>query len=194
MKTKADLEKYLTPRSPLILFLIGTGITLFFFVLTFDAASLFIGVVFWLVALLQWLGWGSRVHKTLKQLEESGQMKAVLWDFSNARSCAGDKARLGQQYMYGRGRGAVYSYAQVVWMYRFVQRYLFIPLFSCVMVGLKGKKQPFQFCPIGTGKKGKEDLIAIAQETARHNPHILLGYSPENRQAFLQMAAPAKKD
>ena len=186
MDKEKNFKKYVgavAGRNMMIIFLV-IGI-LFMFA---AGPAVFIAMgVFALIGLIMWLTNNSRFNKKIEALKESGYWETMLADFEQATAVVNDKVRAGQHFIYGKHSGMFYTYNEICWLYRFTQRYMFIPISSNAMIGSSnGKIIPF--CRIKANTKaGNAQIQELAQMVYSKNSNVILGYDVERQKQFRAM-------
>ena len=176
--TKENIYKYVAPSSVLYYVLAA-----FFFLMGLPMASLttddkylsliFLG--FGILLLCMGVFIRSKVRKQLDALEESGELPAILADFSQSYSLVDGKVRLGQRYVFGRKTGALVRYEDIQKIYQYIQRYMFIETYRDLRyVNPKGKVK--SLCQLKRGKKSQDDVLKIMGFIQKKNPSVHLGY------------------
>lgn len=172
--TKDVLIKYLSPASSLSMF--GVAIVLFGFFLLF---SLGLPAIIVILGGFLFTSNDSTTKKGLDQqitrLQASGELSAVLEDFSASKQMVQDKIRIGNKYLFGKGQGQVVRYRDIQQLYQYVFK----------QNGAEGSRQlryigtdgkMHTLCELLPGDKSKDDVVQIMTIVKSKNPAVQLGY------------------
>ena len=126
----------------------------------------------------------ARRNSRINALKASGEWERVLQDFTAAKILFDGKVRAGENYLFAKGAYGFMKYEEILWLYRFVQRYLFIPISSCAMIGnSKGKVKGF--CSLKKGNAaGGAQIKELATIVYTKNPKVILGFGPDKQKQF----------
>lgn len=143
------------------------------------------GVIYCTMALVN----KKRMNGFLDRLESQGALEAAAADFAapETEQLLKDKVRMGELGIYGKGTGVAVRYEDILWAYRQVNRYYFIPVGDVLIINTK-EQANIRLAPKKHAKKDQHDeinelLIAIS----RHNPDALLGHTAENIKAYKEL-------
>lgn len=125
----------------------------------------------------------TRLNKCLRRLEETGELEKAAAALSAPDACIIGKnvGRVSGGYLYGKGTGMVVRVADVIWLYKFVQRTYFIPTNASLMVTTADHNK-IPAVIFGRNDKNQELEQAMLQ-MHKQNPNILLGFTRENQKA-----------
>ena len=164
---------------------VGLGFLVFAVLMALAEPMMFFVFGIWAAfLLLAWLiGIGQRKGK-INAFRNNGALETVLSDFENAKPVLNGKVRAGENYIFFKGSGIVLLYTEILWVYRFTQRYLFIPIKSTAMIGdAKGKVKGL--CSIKSGNKaGAEQIKELAAVVQAKNPNVILGYDADRQKRY----------
>ena len=118
------------------------------------------------------------------------EQAAAEMDAPTTERVNNDRLRLGEQYLFGKHKGMLLRYDQVVWAYQQVQRTNFIVTGRNLLLG---DEQGNLTAAASFGRKGEEQIAELMRRIAARNPSVLLGFSAENRRAW-QERVKAKKN
>ena len=153
------------------------------------AAGWFVGALFaFLFALFFLLIYGraaSMAKKCLKHLEERNLTDRAAQQLENTAGhtvIGKNKAIMTQEFLFGKGTGAVLPYSEILWAYKQEVRRYGIPV-NCYLVAGTAYLKPQGVIDIpGADKKGfLGDALAIL---AQRCPNAALGFTNENRVAY----------
>lgn len=137
-----------------------------------------------IVFLMIWIAPASSQKKCLKRLEERGEMDRAAEQLTaeNTVMVGKDKARLAENYYFGRKTGTVVNYQDILWCYLHTTRYNFIAVNTQLLLFTKDNKQ---MVAINMGRSVKDgEIEAVVARFAQENPNVLVGYTQENRKAY----------
>lgn len=161
------------------------------------SAGWFVGALlsgmFALVCLILHMQASKSAKKCLKVLEERFLLDKAAQQLENAEEhlvIGKNRGILTQDFLFGKGTGAVIPYSDVTWAYKQEQRRNFVAVNSYLMVGTPWMGVEGAINLNGTDKYGYigDALAKIAEK----NPDALLGYTNENRKAYKAIVKTAK--
>lgn len=109
------------------------------------------------------------------------EQAAVELDAPTTERIGRDRLRLGTQHLFGKGNGLLLAYTDVLWVYQQVVRTYFVVTGRNLMIGDARGKVTMAY---SVGRKGEDELNALAARIAEHNPSVMLGFSADNRKAW----------
>lgn len=155
-------------------------------------AALFSGMVALLCIIFQ-LRASKVAKKCLKALEEQGLLEKAAQQLDNPvdQTVIGkNRGVLTQDFIFGKGTGAVIAYSDILWAYKQDQRRNFVAVNSYLMVGT-----PWMGVEsvVDLNRHDRDGYIGDALATiAQHNPEAMVGYTNENRKAYKAAVKAAK--
>lgn len=126
---------------------------------------------------LIWLGWSTIQDrkKMFREMEETGEIQRVLSDFETALPLVNGNVRLGQHYIFGKGKARIIRYGEIRQVYQHITRRNFIESERCMKyVDSKGKTR--DMCNLLLRGKSDEDVMRIMLVIQAKNPTVKLGY------------------
>lgn len=126
---------------------------------------------------LIWMGYSfMRDRKKMYQeLEESGEIQRVLADFETALPLVNDYVRLGQFYIFGKGKSLIVRYGEIRQVYQHITRRSFVESERYLKyVDNNGKVK--DLCNLQLRGKSDEDVMRIMAVIKAKNPNVKLGY------------------
>lgn len=171
-----EMKAYL--QTSLIPAFIGIIIALFGLVSVISlgqiVASIII-VVFGAILIYSSLGSRKTMEKCMEELTASGELHAVLQDFSAATSLVNDKIRLGNTYVFGKKKDVVVRYTDIRKLYQSIKKKNFVENSRTLdYVGADGKTHTL--CDLLLKGKSDEDMAKIMMVVKSKNPGVHLGY------------------
>ena len=100
-----------------------------------------------------------------------------------------DALRLGETHLFGKRRGLLLRYDQVVWAYQQVQRTNFIVTGRNLLLGDEDGNLTVA---ASFGRKGEEQITELMRRIAMKNPGVLLGFSADNQKIWRERAKARK--
>lgn len=128
-------------------------------------------------ALLMYTGFGSRksMDKLINEMTASGEIHAVLQDFSTATSLVNDKIRLGETYVFGKKKDNIVRYTDIRKLYQSIKKRNFVESSRTLdYVGADGNIHTL--CDLYLKGKSDEDAAKIMLIVKTKNPNVQLGY------------------
>lgn len=124
-----------------------------------------------------------RVKKCVGKLEENGTLENAATEMmsSNAKHLIKGKVIFTEHYMFCKGTGLVFTYDEIMWVYkhRFTRRFLLIPIQVTDSLYLAtAVSKPKAVASMGKDKK--EEIKDAILEIYNHNSKCLIGYTNEN--------------
>ncbi len=178
---KAFLQ-YIMPRS-----MRNTCVILGVLAIPLVFAVPFLGIGCAVFALLFGLIWylsSRQVKKRVARAQANGTYEAMLWEFASSTPMLGDRVRRSENFLFSRHSGLFYAYPDIVWIYRHLLRYYFVPVHSQIMVGDRDGRI-LAFCKLKPSKKkGDTEIQALAALVYSKNPAVLLGFDGERQAEF----------
>lgn len=162
-----------------------------------SSASWFFAALFSFLFLLVFAILNGRAKKVakkcMKQLEDRCLLEKAAQQLENTEShtvIGKNRGIMTQDFLFGKGTGAVIPYSDIVWTYQQEQRRNFVAVNSYLMVatlymsaqGVIDLNRPDRKGYIGTA------LAIITQK----NPNVLLGFTSENGKAYRAMVKESK--
>lgn len=131
--------------------------------------------------------------KCLRQLEERCLLEkaAQQLEFTEGHTVIGkNRGILTQDFLFGKGTGAVILYSDILWAYKQEQRHNFVAVNSYLMVATRYMSAQGAIDLNRVDRKGYlGDALAVISQK---NPHALLGYTSENGKAYKAMVKEGK--
>ena len=130
-----------------------------------------------------WIVWrGTSSYKKftecMQEADFSGELQALLVDFSRSHSMMGDRVRLGEKYIFSRKGGYPVNYGQIVRIYQTIQRTNFIETqrYLSAAVDDNGACSVRVLCVLKRWGRSDEDVKKIMAFIRYKNPNVQLGY------------------
>lgn len=133
-----------------------------------------------------------RASKHISKLESSGELDQAAEELTsaNAKRYMNGKVVLTDNYVFCKRNGFVFTYDEILWVYkhRYTKRFLFIPISVTDSLYLASKDmKPHQVAAMGKDKM--DDIKNAIVEIYRHNNKCLIGYTNENAAKYKQLTA-----
>ena len=178
------MKKHLNPQITMgaIIFVIGVIMLVVFLALEpvfgitpLDGLDNFIWLTFILSFLTSITGVVEkfRLHKQIKALEESGELKNVLYDFEFAEPMYNGAVMLGKRYIYGKKCIAIVNYCDIERMYIYSHTSKSMTDQRILKAQLKNGRH-VKLCYLQLHNPNTEDEQAVIQAILRHNSFIML--------------------
>ena len=183
--SKKDFVKYTKGFGPYWLIAVGVLVVLYFVhlvistdpagvpLLTMALISLIpIGLSIWLI----WRGisYLKKYTACVQEAESSGELQAILADFSRSHSMMRDGIRLGEKYIYSKGGGYPVSYGEIESVYQAIIRRNFVESERRLNAVVSGGKVR-TLCNLKLRGKSDEDVLEIMDYIQQRNPRVQLG-------------------
>ena len=144
-----------------------------------------LAVITLLLGLVLTLSYRGAKKRTDRALEALGgyavEQAAAELDAPTTRVVGRDALRMGENYVFGRRKGLMLRYDQILWAYQQIQRTNFIVTGRNLMVAdVWGKVT----VAAAFGRKGEAQINELLRELAQKNSSILLGFSADNRRSW----------
>lgn len=153
-----------------------------FAILMLSVMPLFVGLFAILPGIL-----GTNI--TLKQLERAGTMEAAAKELNgeDVKILCKNRAACTEHFLFVRRGAYACAYTDILWVHKqkFTRRFLMIPIQTTESAVLYTAKGSYSV-NLG-GKDKKNELAALITEIYRHNPSVLVGYTPENKKAYKEL-------
>lgn len=152
---------------------------------------IFVGAYYLLRALIVDIPAIFRGKKCLNQLQLSNNLENAAEELSAGGQIIGkDQAILTDNFLFGHQNGTAVSYEDILWAYkrRFTQRILIIPVktVDSLIISTASLRE---ICAINLGRRDKKSELDTALcKILNRNPKVLVGYNPENKQAYKEMS------
>lgn len=147
----------------------------------------FLGIGCAVFALLFGLIWylnSRQIKGRISRIQANGIYEAMLREFASATPMLEDRVRYSEHFLFSRHSGLFYAYPDIVWIYRHLLRYYFVPVHSQIMVGDRDGRI-LAFCKLKSSKKkGDQEIQALAALVYSKNPAVLLGFDGERQAEF----------
>ena len=147
----------------------------------------FLGIACLVFALLFGLFWylnRRQIQKRISCAQANGTYEAMLREFASAASLLDDRIRYSEHFLFGRHSSQFLAYSDIVWIYRHLLRYYFVPVSSQIMVGNRDGRI-LSFCKLKPSKKkGDQEIQALAALVYSKNPSVLLGFDGQRQAEF----------
>lgn len=139
----------------------------------------FFALIFFLTTTLPAL---LRANKKIKELEANGLLDKAAAELSgtNKKSYIKGKIVLTDSFVFSKGNGFVFSYNEILWVYKHRQTmsFLFIPISVTDSIYLATKNMNPRLVA-GMGKDKKDEIKNAIIEIYNHNNNCLVGYTNE---------------
>lgn len=130
------------------------------------------------------------IFLSIQQLKSRNELAAALTDFTLAQPLLKGKVKMGQTYLFARGKGRLYRYDEIYWLYRFRYSYMIIPIISAIRIGTTSGKVTY-LCD--TSFFNKQPFQELAKALYPKNPSITFGYISGMEKEMRKMAKEVKK-
>lgn len=167
MDAKKTIKKFISPNIVIPIILLIPPFTIF-------------GLIVLLCGTLPTL---LKVKKSIDKLETNGLLENAAAEIvsADAKHLIKGKVIFSEHYMFCKRTGFVFTYDEIMWVYkhRFTRRFLLIPIQVTDSLYLATKASK----PIAVATMGKDKLDEIKNaiiEIYKHNNSCLVGYSNEN--------------
>ena len=96
---------------------------------------------------------------------------------------------MGETHLFGKRRGLLLRYDQVVWAYQQVQRTNFVVTGRNLLLG---DEDGHLTVAATFGRKGEEQITELMRRIAMKNPGVMLGFSADNQRVWRERARERK--
>lgn len=107
----------------------------------------------------------------VREAESSGEMQTVLADFSRSRSMVHNNIRLGEKYIFGKGKGYPVSYSEINKVYQSIIRRGFFESERRLNVVVNGGGTR-TLCNLKLRGKSDKDMLEIVDYIRQQNPNV----------------------
>lgn len=131
-------------------------------------------------------------NKTVQALEQANLLDRAAAELNDPSNMilGKDRARLSQNFLFGKGTNAVVPYSDIQWVYHRNLKQYFITVNCCLIVNTLGKTG---ITAVNFGKADKHNELGRGVDLmAQRNPNMLLGFTNENRKAYNDRKKAAK--
>ena len=178
------MKKHLNPQITMgaVIFVIGVIMLVVFLALEpvfgitpLDGLDNFIWLTFILSFLTSVTGVVEKIRlsKQIKTLEQSGQLKNVLYDFEFAQPMYNGGVMLGKNYIFGKKCTAIVHYSEIERMYIYMHTSKSMTDQRILKAQLKNGRH-VKLCYLQLHKHNTEDEQAVIEAILRHNSFIML--------------------
>ena len=175
---KRELTEYLKPRDNLMLIVMGIFMIVFSFMAILAEIPVLlllfflgVGVMMLVIGLRSMLDY----PRYITALEQSGKLRLILQDFSQAHSMVNDGIRFGHKLLYSKGAGRVMSYSEIVRVYQYIHRTNFVEDRRELRCTTRDGKT-LTLCRLKTRGKSDGDVRLAVMMIHQKNPSIQIGY------------------
>lgn len=118
----------------------------------------------------------SRVDKTVKNVEQQGDLLTLLSDFRNGGKAFKDSLRLGGRYLIGKNTGTIISYGEVTRIYQYVHKTNLIEDSRMLRVETTNGKT-YDLCKLPLRGKADDEVAQVISYIVSINGNVQVGYN-----------------
>lgn len=127
-----------------------------------------------------------QAERCLRVLDSAGEMERAACQLQSEADLVAEigknRARLTEDYLFGRAIGAVVRYRDILWCYRRTLRYGYAAVSDTLIVCTKAMKEVLAINLEQPDKSGElEKAMAVILEK---NPQVLVGFTKENKKIY----------
>ncbi len=184
---KKKFKKYIYPRKFLTIFfgILSAGLLAYWFYALIDVRNhpgLFDTCIYVFIALAVCSAITvydvirrKKVAEKIDEFEKQGTLHVILHDFETAGTAFKDSLRLGQNYLFGKETGNIFTYNDIVQMYQYIHKTNLIEDTRILKVKTSAGKT-LDLCKLPLRGKGDDELSQVFAYVKGKNENIYIGY------------------